>query len=117
MKEKIINRMINDSIEGSQLYCLKDSTWLIFKDKKEWIVNVNNLNGYLWYNHAFFKNIFDYLCLDINEHSGYVRNWVINNLGIEVGDYCHPDYLPGDYDWTDEFDVNEVLDCGTIYSI
>jgi hypothetical protein len=26
-----------------------------------------------------------------------------------VGENCHPDYLPGEYDWRGDFDVHEVM--------
>lgn len=49
--EKLIDKVINDSVVGSSLYSHRGSTWLIFPDKKEWIISLFNENGYLFYNH------------------------------------------------------------------
>jgi hypothetical protein len=110
--EKIIDKVINNSVAGSCLYSHKGSTWLIFPEKKEWIISSFNENGYLWYNHKFFSNLFRYLDLGLGDDNVYIRNWVENNLGLKVGEHCHPDYLPNDYDWEKEFNVEEVITKG-----
>ena len=107
--DKFIDKVIGDSVRGSEIYRSKDHTWVIFKDRKEWVVSVSD-GGYLWFNYDFFNNLFNYLCLDLIPDSVHIKNWVINNLGIKVEGHCYSDYLPNEYDWRDQFDVDEVLE-------
>jgi hypothetical protein len=106
--DKLINRIISDSVRGSQIYRHQDHTWVIFKDKKEWAISVSD-GGYLWFNYDLFNNLFKYLSLDLIDNSFYIKNWVINNLGIKVEGHCYSDYLPDEYDWRDQFNVDEVI--------
>jgi hypothetical protein len=106
--DKLINRIISDSVRGSQIYRYQGNTWVIFKDKKEWAISVSD-GGYLWFNYDLFNNLFKYLSLDLIDNSFYIKNWVINNLGIKVEGHCYSDYLPDEYDWRDQFNVDEVI--------
>jgi hypothetical protein len=110
--EKLIDKVINDSVVGSQFYSSRGSTWLVLPDKKEWIITLFDENGYLWYNYKFFSNLFRYLDLELGDNNVYVKKWVENNLGLKVGDHFHPDLLHGEYDWEDQFDVAEVITNG-----
>ena len=56
--EKIINRLINDGVEGCDVYRHNNSTWLIFTDTRQWVVELNE-GGTLWYNYSFFNNLSD----------------------------------------------------------
>jgi hypothetical protein len=107
--EKIIDKVISDAVQGSCLYSHRDSTWLVFPEKKEWIITLYDKNGYLWYNHDFFRNLFLYLDISVGDNNPHIKRWVENNLGLKVGDNCHPDYLPGEYDWRGDFDCHEVI--------
>lgn len=106
--ETIVNRIINDFVKDSQVYKTKGYTWVILKDKKEWVVNISDC-GYLRYNYRFFENIFKLISLELGDNNVYIKNWVEKNLKIKIGDHYHPDYLPGEYDWTNQFDINEIV--------
>ena len=106
--DNIIYKVINDSIEGSHVYRHRGSTWIILKDKKEWVISVSD-SGYLWYNYSFFKNLFNYLSLELGDENIHIKNWVEKYLDIKVGNHYHPDRLPGEYDWSGDFDVNEII--------
>jgi hypothetical protein len=107
--EKIIDKVISDAVQGSCLYSHRDSTWLVFPEKGEWIVSQYHKNGYLWYNHDFFRNLFLYLDISVGDNNPHIKRWVENNLGLKVGENYHPDYLIGEYDWRGDFDVHEVM--------
>jgi hypothetical protein len=107
--EKLIDKVINDSVVGSSLYSHRGSTWLIFPDKKEWIISLFDENGYLFYNHDFFTNLFRYLGLELGDNNFHVRRWVENNLGLKVGNHFHPDFLHDEYDWRGDFDMIDMV--------
>jgi hypothetical protein len=50
--------------------------------------------------------------LELGDNNVYVKRWVENNLRLKVGDHFHPDLLHGEYDWEDQFDVEEVITNG-----
>ena len=55
--EKIINTLINSSIQGVDTYSHNGSTWLIFTESKQWVIELTESKT-LWYNFNFFKNLF-----------------------------------------------------------
>ena len=73
--EKIINKLINNAIEGVDTYFHNGSMWLIFTDRKEWVIELDK-NGKLWYYYDFFKNLFNYASLDVIENQHYITMWV-----------------------------------------
>ena len=77
--EKIINRLINDEVAGVDIYTNAGSTWLIFTETKEWVIELTK-KGALWYNYSFFKNLFAYLGFDVVENQHYITKWVENTL-------------------------------------
>lgn len=77
--EKIINRLINDEVAGVDIYTNAGSTWLIFTETKEWVIELTK-KGTLWYNYNFFKNLFAYLGFDVVENQYYITKWVENTL-------------------------------------
>ena len=105
----IIDKVISDAVNGTCLYSYRGSTWLINPEKKEWVVTLFDRNGYLWYNHDFFSNLFLYLDIKLGDRNPHVKRWVENVLGLEVGENWHPDYLPDEYNWSGDFDVHEVI--------
>jgi hypothetical protein len=64
--EKIVNRLINDEVAGADIYTKVGSTWLIFTERKEWVIELTK-KGTLWYNYSFFKNLFAYLGFDVGK--------------------------------------------------
>ena len=77
--EKIINRLINDEVAGVDIYTNAGSTWLIFTETKEWVIELTK-KGTLWYNYNFFKNLFAYLGFDVVENQHYITKWVEDTL-------------------------------------
>ena len=126
--EKVINRMINDAVEGVDTYKTKDSTWIIFTESKKWVIELTK-DGTLWYNYNFFNDLMMYLSMDVVENQHYITKWVEDNVINGVKETCchdmkltksvekiikntYSDILPKEYDWSDQFDVKEVIETG-----
>jgi len=130
--EKVINRMINDAVEGVDTYKTKDSTWIIFTESKKWVIELTK-DGTLWYNYNFFNDLMMYLSMDVVENQHYITKWVEDNVINGVKETCchdmkltksvekiiqkgikntYSDILPEEYDWSDQFDVKEVIETG-----
>jgi hypothetical protein len=76
-KETIFD-MINDAVEGADLYEHEGSLWLIFTDEK-WVIKLTK-EGTLLYNYNFFESIFKYLSLDVVENQHYITEWVEDTI-------------------------------------
>ncbi len=73
--KKIIDELINCSINGVDVYRWKDATWLIFTDETRWVVELTD-EGTLWYNYRFFKDVFKYVSITVGtEMDGYIIQW------------------------------------------
>ena len=72
--KKIIDELINNSIEGVDVYRYKNATWLIFTDENRWIVELTD-EGTLWYNYKFFNDIMRYVSMNPKEYEGYITGW------------------------------------------
>ena len=77
--EKIINRLINDAVKGVDTYKNSGSTWLIFTENKQWVIELTK-EGVLWYNYNFFNNLFKYVSMDVVDGQHYITKWVENNV-------------------------------------
>ena len=82
--EKIVNKLIDEFIKGVDTYTHNGSTWLIFTDKKEWVVELTEEKT-LWYNYNFFKGVFAYVSMDVVENQQYITKWVEDNIIGGVG--------------------------------
>ena len=77
--EKIVNRLINDAVVGVDKYTNNGSTWLIFTETKQWVIELTK-EGTLWYNYNYFKNLFNYLGFDVIENQHYITKWVEDTI-------------------------------------
>ena len=77
--EKIINKLINDFTEGVDTYTHNGSTWLIFTESKQWVIELTE-NKTLWYNYNFFKSVFSYTSMDVVDNQHYITKWVEDNI-------------------------------------
>jgi hypothetical protein len=82
--EKIINKLIDEFTKGVDTYTHNGSTWLIFTDKKEWVIELTESKT-LWYNYNFFKGVFAYVSMDVVENQSYITKWVEDNIVGGVG--------------------------------
>jgi hypothetical protein len=77
--EKIVNKLINDAVVGADRYANNGSTWLIFTETKQWVIELTEEKT-LWYNYNFFKNLFSYLSFDVVENQHYITKWVEDTI-------------------------------------
>ncbi len=77
--EKIINKIIDSSVEGCDVYHHNNSTWLIFTETKQWVIELTE-NKTLWYNYNFFKSVFAYASLDCVQNQHLITKWVEDNI-------------------------------------
>jgi hypothetical protein len=77
--EKIINLLIKEFIEGVDTYTHNGSTWLIFTESKQWVIELTESRT-LWYNYNFFKEIFEYTSMDVVENQRHITKWVEDNI-------------------------------------
>ena len=77
--EKIINTLINSSIEGVDIYNHNGSTWLIFTESKQWVIELTG-HQTLWYNYNFFRNIFEYVSLEVVQNQHLITKLVEDNV-------------------------------------
>jgi hypothetical protein len=77
--EKIIHKLINEFTEGVDTYTHNDSTWLIFTETKQWVIELTE-NKTLWYNYNFFKSVFAYASLDCVQNQHLITKWVEDNI-------------------------------------
>lgn len=77
--EKIIKSLISNWVRGVDTYTNNGSTWLIFTDKKQWVIELTESKT-LWYNYNFFKQIFGFVSLDVVYNQHYITKWVEDNI-------------------------------------
>ena len=77
--EKIINKLIDEFTKGVDTYSHNGSTWLIFTESKQWVIELTDSKT-LWYNYNFFKGIFSYTSMDVVDNQQYITKWVEDNI-------------------------------------
>ena len=82
--KKPLYHLINQKVKGVDTYHNSGSMWLIFTDKKKWVIELTK-QGTLWYNYIFFQDCFKYLSLDVMENQRYITEWVEGILQNGVG--------------------------------
>lgn len=100
--------------EDCKVYTHKEDVWVVNPKTRQWIISYYPPTKYLWWNYDFFENIYKYLSMDIGNREP-IKDWVKDKLNVEIG-LCEPDRLPGDYNWSRDFDSNEVVDKGNLFN-
>jgi hypothetical protein len=77
--EIVINKLINQFTKGVSTYTHGDSTWLIFSESKQWVIELTGSKT-LWYNYNFFQEIFHYASLDVVQNQHLITKWVEDNI-------------------------------------
>ena len=81
--EKIVFKLIDEKTADCDKYNNNGSLWLIFTNKKRWVLEYTN-QGVLWYNYTFFNDIFSWLGLT-DKKNEYITKWFESRfLGIGV---------------------------------
>jgi hypothetical protein len=91
--EKIINKLIDLSVKGCDVYHHKGSTWLIFTDTKQWVIELTEERT-LWYNYNIFNSLFSYASMEVVENENYITKWVENNIINGIQDINYMKFYP-----------------------
>jgi hypothetical protein len=83
--EKIIYKLISEFTKGVDTYTHNGSTWLIFTESKQWVIELTEEKT-LWYNYNFFKSVFAYASLDCVQNQHLITKWVEDNIINKVSD-------------------------------
>jgi hypothetical protein len=112
--EKIFLKMMNQLSKDYVSYYYKEHIWLINPNTREWIISYYFKTKYAFWKYEFFKNAYYIISMDIEDIQP-IKNWIELHLNVEVGNHCVPDMLPGDYDWSSDFNVDDVMLNGKVF--
>jgi hypothetical protein len=73
-RKEFLFEIINDAIDGMDVYNHNGSIWLIKTEELKWAIEFTK-DKTLWYNYSLFKNLFKAISLDITENQKYVTEW------------------------------------------
>jgi hypothetical protein len=108
--QELFNKMVDSMCEDCLVHTHVKDLWVIDSKTKQWIISFHPPTNYAWWNYDFFSNIYKYLSMDIKDREP-IRNWVQSRMNVGV-DLCEPDRLPGDYDWSGDFNVDHIVSNG-----
>jgi hypothetical protein len=77
--QKIIYKLIKEFTKGVDTYTHNGSTWLIFTDTKQWVIELTK-DRTLWYNYTFFNGMFSYCSIKVVDNQHYITQWVEDNI-------------------------------------
>jgi hypothetical protein len=101
------NRIIDTYVKNFLTYHHKDWYWVINPITNEWVVAVSEDNGYTFYNRKFWSDFIMFYPLgDLTDN---IKNWVVHKLGVPPSKHCYPDYISGEYDWSNEFNKPTII--------
>lgn len=113
--KKVVFNLIDFEVKDCVLYQSRDGLWIINPETKEWIIHVGSPKlDYLWFNYRKFKSMYKYISLNVFKDKGYIKDWVEDRLKLKIGPNYHPDITPGDYDWSDDFKPEFIMDNGIV---
>jgi hypothetical protein len=72
--QNIVNELINNSIKEIDTYRWNTSTWLIFSEDFQWVVELTD-EGTLWFNYRFFEKLLRYVSLSVTEGTKFITAW------------------------------------------
>ena len=73
-RKEFLFEIINDVINGMDVYNHNGSLWLIKTEDSKWAIEFTN-DKTLWYNYNLFKNLFKAISLDVSENQKYITEW------------------------------------------
>jgi hypothetical protein len=73
-RKEFLFEIIDDVIDGMDVYNHNGSLWLIKTEELKWAIEFTK-DKILWYNYNLFKNLFKAISLDISENQKYVTEW------------------------------------------
>lgn len=103
----ITKALINSNVKNAYVYYHKESIWLIFPDTKKWVIEIM-CGKTLWYNYEYFKHLFKVIGLEFPESEIFVTKWVEEVFKCSLKN-SWSNIIPGELDWSDEFNPEEVI--------
>jgi hypothetical protein len=73
-RKEFLFEIIDDVIDGMDVYNHNGSLWLIKTEESKWAIEFTKDKS-LWYNYSLFKNLFKAISLDLKENQKYVTEW------------------------------------------
>ena len=73
-RKEFLFEIINDVINGMDVYNHNGSLWLIKTEDSKWAIEFTK-DKTLWYNYNLFKNLFKAISLDVSENQKYITEW------------------------------------------
>lgn len=114
VEKTLVHNVITSSVEGFVKYKHDNWTYYILLEQNEWVICIAE-SGYAFYNNEFFTNLFSYISLPRPNHEKHIKSWVKEYLKEDkVDKHFYPDHLYGEYNWTNQFNVPEVLEKGKL---
>ena len=87
-RKEVLFEIINDVIDGMDIYNHNGSLWLIKTEESKWAIEFTKDKS-LWYNYSLFKNLFKAISLDLKENQKYVTEWFESRfLNMSNVEYC-----------------------------
>ena len=110
-RKEVLFEIINDVIDGMDIYNHNGSLWLIKTEESKWAIEFTK-DKTLWYNYNLFKNLFKAISLDISENQKYVTEWFESRFlnMSKVKDCCDPFFDQDKY-------VEETIQSGVKISV
>ena len=73
MKRAIL-QLIDNNVKNVDKYIHNGSTWLIFTNDLNWVIEYDK-NNTLWYNYRFFQTLFSYVSIDVVGYQEFITEW------------------------------------------
>ena len=73
-RKEFLFEIIDDVIDGMDVYNHNGSLWLIKTEELKWAIEFTK-DKTLWYNYNLFKNLFKAISLDVSENQKYITEW------------------------------------------
>jgi|LakMenE01Jun11ns_1017448.scaffolds.fasta_scaffold9612639_2 hypothetical protein len=96
--EKLMKSFINESLIGTSLYYYKGSIWVMFSDRNEWVIELNQ-HRMLFFNYEFFVELFKYVSMDPVVSKKYIVKWVESMIKNKI---------------KDSYEINDCNDLGKV---
>ena len=103
----MVNKLIDKYLGRYSVYHYDGWYWVINPVTRKWVINVAD-SGYTFFNRDFWLKFLT-ICPLLDSTNG-IQEWVVYKLGVPKNKHCHPDYIPMDYDWRDEFEGQKIID-------
>lgn len=101
--ENIFIKLCRKRTKDCSLYETDDDKFVLLS-LNHFIFTFYPKNGYTYYRHEFFKDIFRVLSITREEGEENIKKWMEKDFGFKVGENIYPDFLSYKWDFrSDEY--------------